>query len=470
MKIGIFKENRLYSIKDIFKDYTLEEQDKILKSLMELKLIKKLSKNSDLELEDLLDIDKIKLDKGDTLYKFIYVGMISIEDNSFIIYPKYLKDETIEKERIDNYIKLKEILKVIRKYNKSKEQEQFFSSDYDSSTFNLITLVLELLEDYYQNGLYFNEERIIELNGEGEILWNKTINENIAYFNASKKPIYLDFYTSNSQINEEDFFRRLHSYILTDSCKKVATLLNILDIETVNISTQDLEDFGDTDYILYRLNLEENRQFITRKKKVLEMLKVYILKKENSNKDNNISFVGVNAFNLVWEEVCSVVLNNSLNKSLKELSLSHDDNRTLLEIIDKPKWRNRFSRIEFEKDTLKPDIVVVSNPLNKELEIYDAKYYNIDFTDKGVKGQPGIADIIKQYAYELAYFKKDFNIIKNSFLMPIDSETESDLYLCETDLEIFHILLGNEYKLKPIEVILKPCSYMYQKYLKNKGK
>ena len=45
MKIGIFKENRLYSIKDIFKDYTLEEQDKILKSLMELKLIKKLSKN-----------------------------------------------------------------------------------------------------------------------------------------------------------------------------------------------------------------------------------------------------------------------------------------------------------------------------------------------------------------------------------------------------------------------------------------
>ena len=114
MKIGIFKENKLYSLKDIFRDYTLENQDKILKSLMELKLIKKLSKNSDLELEDLLDIDKIKLDKGETLYKFIYVGMISIENNSFIIYPKYLKDETIEKERINNYIKLKEILKVIR--------------------------------------------------------------------------------------------------------------------------------------------------------------------------------------------------------------------------------------------------------------------------------------------------------------------------------------------------------------------
>ena len=50
--------------------------------------------------------------------------------------------------------------------------------------------------------------------------------------------------------------------------------------------------------------------------------------------------------------------------------------------------------------------------------------------------------------------------------MPIDSETESDLYLCEVDLEIFHILFENDYKLKPIEVILKPCSYMYQKYLK----
>ena len=194
MKIGIFKENKLYSLKEVFKDYTFEEQEKILKSLIELKLIKKISKNSDLELEDLLDIDRIKIEKGDILYRFTYIGMISIEDNSFIIYPKYLKDETIEKEKINNYIKLKELLKVIRKYNKSKEQEQFFSSDDNSSVFNLITLVLELLEDYYQNGLYFNEEKIIELNGEGEILWNKTINENIAYFNMSKRPIYLDFY------------------------------------------------------------------------------------------------------------------------------------------------------------------------------------------------------------------------------------------------------------------------------------
>ena len=466
MKIGIFKENKLYSLKEVFKDYTFEEQEKILKGLIELKLIKKISKISDLELEDLLDIDRIKIEKGDILYRFTYVGMISIEDNSFIIYPKYLKDETIEKERINNYIKLKEILKVIRKYNKSKQQEQFFSSDDNSSNFNLITLVLELLEDYYQNGLYFNEEKIIEFNGEGEILWNKTINENIAYFNTNKRPLYLDFYTSNSQINEEDFFRRLHSYILTDSCKKVETLLNILDVEPVNISTQDLEDFGDTDYILYRLNNEENRQFITRKKKVLEMLKVYILKKENSNRDNNISFVGVNSFNFVWEEVCSVALGNSLNKTLKEVSLSNNDSRTLLEIIDKPKWKAKPSGNEFEKDTLKPDIVIINNIINKELEIYDAKYYNIDFSSKGIKGQPGIGDITKQYLYELAYFKKGFNIVKNAFIMPIDSETETDIYLGEVNLELFNILLENGYKLKPIEVILKPCSHMYQKYLK----
>lgn len=466
MKIEIFKENKFYLLKEVFKDYTFEEQEKILKSLIELKLIKKISKNSDLDLEDLLDIDKIKIEKGEILYKFTYVGMISIEDNPFIIYPKYLKDETIENEEENNYVKLKEILKVIRKYNKSKEQEQFFLSDNNSSNFNLITLVLELLEDYYQNGLYFNEEKIIELNGEGEILWNKTINENIAYFNTNKRPLYLDFYTSNSQINEEDFFRRLHSYILTDSCKKVEALLNILDVEPVNISTQDLEDFGDIDYILYRLNNEENRQFITRKKKVLEMLKVYVLKKENSNKDNNISFVGINSFNLVWEEVCSVVLNNSLNKTLKELSLSNNDGRTLLEIIDKPKWKAKSSGNEFEKDTLKPDIVIISNIINKELEIYDAKYYNIEFSSEGIKGQPGIGDIIKQYVYELAYFKKGFNIIKNAFLMPIDSETETEIYLGEVKLELFNILLENEYKLKPIEVILKPCSCIYQKYLK----
>ena len=42
MKIGIFKENKFYSLKEVFKDYIFEEQEKILKGLIELKLIKKI--------------------------------------------------------------------------------------------------------------------------------------------------------------------------------------------------------------------------------------------------------------------------------------------------------------------------------------------------------------------------------------------------------------------------------------------
>ena len=39
--------------------------------------------------------------------------------------------------------------------------------------------MLFLLQDYYENGIYTNDINIIETNGNGEILWDKTINETL---------------------------------------------------------------------------------------------------------------------------------------------------------------------------------------------------------------------------------------------------------------------------------------------------
>mgnify|MGYP000961654583 CR=1 FL=1 len=126
MKIGIFKENKLYSLKEVFKDYTFEEQEKILKGLIELKLIKKISKISDLELEDLLDIDRIKIEKGDILYTKVgatygiatyidtnvefclYVSVCLIKPKHYLINAKFLSIQMnmpFIKYQADNRIK-----------------------------------------------------------------------------------------------------------------------------------------------------------------------------------------------------------------------------------------------------------------------------------------------------------------------------------------------------------------------------
>ena len=59
-----------------------------------------------------------------------------------------------------------------------KEQiiKMYNESDY-SGSFNYLAIALFLLKDYYEYGVYRNDKDIIETNGEGSILWDKTINE-----------------------------------------------------------------------------------------------------------------------------------------------------------------------------------------------------------------------------------------------------------------------------------------------------
>ena len=79
--------------------------------------------------------------------------------------------------------------------------------------------------------------------------------------------------------------------------------------------------------------------------------------------------------------------------------------------------------------------------------------------------QPGVGDVTKQYLYELSYkdFAKENNlsIEANAFLMPTDGKEE--IKIGTASMEIFHNL-GN-INVHDIEIILKPCEKMYEKYL-----
>ena len=111
------------------------------------------------------------------------------------------------------------------------------------------------------------------------------------------------------------------------------------------------------------------------------------------------------------------------------------------------------------RGTLIPDLITIKG---NNFSIYDAKYYNIQLNEKGIKHQPGIEDITKQYLYELAYKKfitlNNLKMIENAFLFPTDEIEEK-----EVGYATFDIFLGID--LKEIKVIFKPCSKMFEKYL-----
>lgn len=469
MNIQILKELKPYSLFELENMFNVDEDEvrHILKSLSLMNIVKKLSKDtSKVELEELLDIESLEelnAQMESEMYVFKYVGILMVGEICLILYPKYsdryLSDET------NNFKMLKQIISVIRKYQ-SKEQKIGLGEGIDLSNFNLLSITLELLNSYYEHGLYRNDRQIIEENGDGEILWEKTINENTAYF-SNGVPVYLDTFTINQESNEQDFFRRLHAFIITDACNRLKDILGILDIECLNLTSEKIESFGSMEFIVYRLNQELSNQFITHKQNILKLMKRYIEEDSSKNVSDTISFVGTNSFNLVWEDVCSVVMDDCINKSIKELGLSYSKNKKqsalVADVIAKPMWEhNESGKVHKAKKTLVPDIITIKG---NQLFIYDAKYYKIKLDDKEVKNQPGVGDITKQYLYELAFKEfaqeNELSINANAFLMPTDGDKE--IRLGTASMEIFHNL--GDINLHDIEVILKPCEEMYRKYL-----
>ena len=167
----------------------------------------------------------------------------------------------------------------------------------------------------------------------------------------------------------------------------------------------------------------------------------YIAQKASFNNIDSFSIYGTNSFNLVWEKACAQNFGNVLNSKLSELPLGvcddYQENKdcTLIDIIDRPVWHKTSDDIcDGKSDTLRPDLISIYECGDSGeycFGIYDAKYYNINFhknaSEYRVIGQPGVADVTKQYLYQLAYddfitnmFRICFSVLMNLEIKNMD--------------------------------------------------
>lgn len=389
---------------------------------------------------DEISKDNVK-EKEVLKYIFNYVGIVQVKNDIIFVYPKYIKD--INKDY--KYIKFKQIIEVIRKYNKYKFENIPLIGNEETVEFNMLSFTLDLLDMYYEYGIYTNEQEKIDINGEGDIFWDKTINEQNPLI-CNNTPIYFVVYTTRNVTKEDDICKLLHEIILSECSSKMSDILEVLNIQYVHLTDQKLDYIGDTQYLLSILKNELNTQYITWKQKVLEKLIEYLEYENNKINEETINFVGTRSFNLVWEDVCSKVLNDNKNDII-ELD---GKKQKLIEYIPKPKW-NIKNKDNYNKefDTFRPDILVRDS--NNKLNIYDAKYYNFEIK------RPGISDITKQFLYQQVYEKYfEGKNITNVFLFPIDEDKDRD-YEPITFEELFSD--------RRIEVKLKSANKIYEKYL-----
>ena len=482
MAKGFFRELKHYKLYEIAKNLEESiEKTKNLVGILKKYGVVKAVKASKPEFEDLSNSDIVLTDVIENNYEveyvFDFVGVVMLEGYVFKCYPKYIRsmDEPMDQ--------LKQVLKVIKKYNDKKEQLiHLFNGEDEDKLFNKLAVSLYLLEDYYQNGLYTNQHEIIETNGEGEILWDKTINETFAFI-QNNRPYYVELQTQNSVDNEMDYVRCLHECIISECSRELKDvgILDLFEIEYVELTNSSLDDFGDEDYIKYKLENEIKQQFVTRKQTLLKTLYTYVTNARASEDDLNFSLYGTNSYNLIWEDICKFNFKNCLDTKISDLPLgSAIDGVTkgkekLVDIIDKPVWTRNEPFVCCKADTLKPDLVSIYK-VDGDNEycfgIFDAKYYYIDFepTRDGWKviGKPGVGDVTKQYLYQLAYEdfaeKQGYKYIANMFLCPGEDKVTNYGFV---SMQMLNALGSGT--LENIHVVILCAKDMYDKYISNEA-
>lgn len=119
-------------------------------------------------------------------FSFDYVGVIVINDKAYFSLPKYITKVKTSKH-------IPEILKMFTQYaqrEKLDEDElETFGNPDSESTYNALSTIIFILNDFVENGIYTNEKHTYEINGEGDINWLKTIEDFVPVI--SKRDIFI---------------------------------------------------------------------------------------------------------------------------------------------------------------------------------------------------------------------------------------------------------------------------------------
>lgn len=432
-------------------------------------------------------------------YIINYVGVIVLDARVVLwCYPKYLLryrskwtinpgNLTAEEKRKVKAC-LRQVLDVLKKYSrKHRKIERQSPEDISKTIYEKeetespsLGVMLYLLDDYFENGLYVNTKDINEWNGSGEIIWDRTINDACAML-VDGKPYYMELQTRKRVTDDMDFFLRLHQSVMTtisremncmDADEPDTGLLDLFGYTPVELTETEIKEFGDIEYILDRISKELNIEFNTRKQNVLKAIALY-LRGKHLQDDDHVTTFGTSTFYKIWEDICGEILNDQYKNHASLLSLGftnmpegawYNQYADLEKVIEHPLWKGLPAN-----KTLIPDIITIST--DRVFYIFDTKYY-LPVLD-GVahpQGQPGLESVSKQYLYQLAYNSllkcNGIDVVKNCFIFPTEEpDVRNDGYV---EFKMLHDIMLDNKQLENIQIIFLPAAMAYRCYLSQK--
>jgi hypothetical protein len=432
------------------KEKTNGHLKRYLKELLSRNILKEKRSTDDTENEADIVFDNYTDDEllSDTVkYKFDFVGILIFQNIITYVYPKYLGESNILLTTPPTR-EMQQVMRVIEKYSREKAKQDIRNIDLftdidENGKINTLSVMLYLLEDYAANGEYEDPEEILEINGSGDIYWQKTIDETYPII-SNNRPYYVEMYTRKKVRNDASYIKRLHAYVVSQCSHEIEQvgLTAFYCLPVADISEDELDTFGDIDDIISRIESELTQVFDDRKIQILNAMKLYFHSDRILTGDTEIQIMGTRAFNLIWEEVCACVFRSqkgdakTRHPNVDEIEPHIDYSLinknfvqkppTLVELIEQPIWKKYGKGNHgIPKRPLNPDYLrFEKQESNARYTFYilDAKYYCPVWNSDSIQGQPGVEDVAKQYLYYLAYrdilTRHNVTEVKSYFLMP----------------------------------------------------
>ena len=330
-----------------------------------------------------------------------YTGIKLGKDNSSyteIIVPKYYMQDmnkSVEDLSKDEKRKLKQLVKAWRKYQarlKTKNNREIeglgINFDFD--------IVFKIVQDFLENGLYIEFERIEILSNVGKIDFPRTIKKCRPII-LDEGPLYLPYITRTKKIADEDLVRNTQILVLNDIAQRVGWLIGF----NIHIPPTGIKS-GLNKALISKLKMSKNNSYNTRKLKLIDFLVQYLTMLDLIGNDDKNLFVSV--VYKFWEDMIADIVGNVAHSNLEKIFYirhRYIDKRT-----------GAAFKMPRDLNPLMPDAVFIDDD---NIIILDAKYY-----DK--VNLPTNDDITKQFAYmrkAYGYYGAGYDF-RNIFIMPTD--------------------------------------------------
>lgn len=315
-----------------------------------------------------------------------YVGIKFIDKEVKVYFPLGYEIPEENTECRKSIINLMKTISIGNRLNNSDSKVSMNNGKEDEIPFNSF---IWIINDYLNNGLYTDKEKIYKQNQNGKINWKKTLNTR--FYISGKNVAYLNPYVEKNTL-EDNVITDIHAYCVKLSVEYIGWIFGNIPVPENNIVKSRYN------YYITILNKEIIHSFDDRKKTLLINIKK-IFEMSGGNNKSSLKNYGTNQYEYVWEYMVNKVYG------------TEDVNR----YFPNSKYHLLGYDRTIESSSLRPDSILL---VGNDIYILDSKYYKYGITHNPFH-LPNTDSVQKQITYG-EHIENNFNYDKiyNAFILP----------------------------------------------------